>query len=226
MENNIDTLYKALCAPFHPRAIRWRVKQVYESTASAMPYVNSRDVQDRLDSVLGMGRWQCDTKPIGENRVAAGIGVYLGDELGWVWKWDGAGETAIEGNKGAFSDSFKRAAVKWGVARYLYNIIPEYIPAETYMKDGKRRFTKFLVSPWELVKMNLLAIRKQVQQDLKILVGDDGTEAKKFAEILVSLNYSGTDTLNALKGFELVDVAYNVAEQAAAIQEMEQDNAS
>ena len=42
----------------------------------------------------------------------------------WITKTDGAGETDIEGEKGAFSDAFKRAAVHHGVARYLYDDKP------------------------------------------------------------------------------------------------------
>ena len=40
---------------------------------------------------------------------------------GWVTKSDGAEDSTIEAVKGAYSDSFKRAAVKWGIARYLYH---------------------------------------------------------------------------------------------------------
>ena len=38
----------------------------------------------------------------------------------WISKSDGAGDTNIEGEKGGISDSFKRACVAWGIARYLY----------------------------------------------------------------------------------------------------------
>ena len=38
----------------------------------------------------------------------------------WIWKSDGAGETSIEGEKGGFSDAFKRAGVHFGYARELY----------------------------------------------------------------------------------------------------------
>lgn len=47
------------------------------------------------------------------------IGIFDGDSQ-WIWKADGADESDIEGTKGALSDSFKRAAVSWGVGRYLY----------------------------------------------------------------------------------------------------------
>ena len=46
------------------------------------------------------------------------IGIKIDNE--WVWRSNGAGETQVEGEKGKFSDAFKRAAVLWGVGRYLY----------------------------------------------------------------------------------------------------------
>ena len=49
-----------------------------------------------------------------------GIGV-LCDDNTWVWKFDGADETHIEPTKGGFSDSMKRAADQWGLARGLYD---------------------------------------------------------------------------------------------------------
>ena len=39
----------------------------------------------------------------------------------WITKADGAGDTDIEGEKGGISDALKRAAVVWGIGRYLYH---------------------------------------------------------------------------------------------------------
>jgi hypothetical protein len=39
-----------------------------------------------------------------------------------VTKWDGAENSQIESVKGGLSDSFKRAAVKWSIGRYLYRL--------------------------------------------------------------------------------------------------------
>ena len=41
-------------------------------------------------------------------------------EDGWISKEDGADDTAIESTKGGISDALKRAAVKWGMGRDLY----------------------------------------------------------------------------------------------------------
>lgn len=81
-----------------------------------LDYVTARYVMGVLDQ-LGEENWQTAIQMEGE-KVARGIGILI-DDL-WVWKWDGAGETDIEGEKGSFSDALKRAGVLWGIARDLY----------------------------------------------------------------------------------------------------------
>jgi hypothetical protein len=71
----------------------------------------------------------------------------------WVRKSDGAGETQVEGEKGAISDALKRAAVKWGIGRYLYDLDSPWVPCETYQgNDGKARFKRFTADPWASVR--------------------------------------------------------------------------
>jgi hypothetical protein len=84
----------------------------------SLAYVDARYVMDTLDEAVGPDNWQRDHR-LGEGgKVSCGIGIRV-DGV-WIWKWDGAGETDIEGEKGSYSDSFKRAGVNWGIARDLY----------------------------------------------------------------------------------------------------------
>jgi hypothetical protein len=85
----------------------------------ALAYLDARDVMGRLDEVCGPGGWQCRYSHA-LNKTVCDIGVKVGDE--WVWKADGAGDSDIEAEKGALSDAFKRAGVRWGIGRYLYDI--------------------------------------------------------------------------------------------------------
>lgn len=84
-----------------------------------LDYVDARYVQAVLDSEVGPGNWQSEHHIGPGGKVSCRIGIFVEDR-GWVWKSDGAGETDIEGEKGSFSDAFKRAAVSWGIARDLY----------------------------------------------------------------------------------------------------------
>src|SRR5690606_17516766 len=49
----------------------------------------------------------------------------------------GAGNTDVEADKGGISDAFKRAAVKWGVGRYLYGVESPWVKI---VKRGKSSF--------------------------------------------------------------------------------------
>jgi hypothetical protein len=112
---------KKLSEPFPPSAISWRVGSTTKDKTKglAFAYIDARDVQDRLDAVCGPAGWQC-SYPHAADKTVCSIGIKIGDE--WVWKANGAGDSDIEAQKGALSDAFKRAAVMWGIGRYLYDV--------------------------------------------------------------------------------------------------------
>lgn len=98
---------------------KWRVQSINDFTAVCVAYIDSRDVQDLLDEVCGCENWQSDYKEVKGN-VYAGVGINISGQ--WVWKWDCGTESKMDAEKGEASDSFKRAAVKWGVGRFLYSL--------------------------------------------------------------------------------------------------------
>jgi len=109
---------KGLSKPFPASKIHFRVGATDKDKTKglALAYIDARDVMERLDEVIGAERWQCEHPFVGCCR----IGIKVGEE--WVWKSNGAGQTDVEGDKGQYSDSFKRAAVLWGIGRYLYDL--------------------------------------------------------------------------------------------------------
>jgi hypothetical protein len=111
----------ALAAPFGPTVPSWRVgsKASDSKTGRALAFIDARDVMERLDEVCGPGGWQCRYSHANANAVCD-IGIKVGDE--WIWKANGAGDTEVDQEKGAFSDAFKSAAVCWGVGRYLHGL--------------------------------------------------------------------------------------------------------
>lgn len=116
----MSDLLKQLSTPFPPTKISWRVGSTTQAKdkGMALAYIDSRDVQDRLDHVCG-ANWQCAYSHAAQKTVCD-IGILIDGQ--WVWRADGAGDTDVEQEKGALSDAFKRAAVKWGIGRYLYDI--------------------------------------------------------------------------------------------------------
>lgn len=119
---NAQQIFDALSAPFPSESIDWRVgsRTQDKKKGMALAYVDARVVMDRFDSVCGPDGWQNNYTPAGA-MLLCNVGVLMPSGA-WVWKSDGAGATDVEAEKGMASDAFKRAAVRWGVGRYLYDI--------------------------------------------------------------------------------------------------------
>lgn len=127
--------FDALKAPFPPGRISWRVGSTNQAKTKgmALAYIDARDVMERLDQAIGAANWQCRYPHAGQKTVCE-IGIYVGDG-NWVWKADGAGDTDFEADKGALSDAFKRAAVRWGIGRYLYDLSAPWVEIEPMGKS-------------------------------------------------------------------------------------------
>lgn len=137
---------EALSAPFPPEVVHWRIgaTNADKTQGMALAYVDARDVMERLDEVCGPENWQCRYSDVGGGKLCCDIGLlfprlYTDNTSEWVWKADGAGTTDVEAEKGAFSDAFKRAAVRWGIGRYLYDIKSPWVDIE---KRGKSHIIK------------------------------------------------------------------------------------
>jgi hypothetical protein len=124
-----------LSAPFPPDRVSWRVGSTTgdKKRGMALAYIDARDVMGRLDEVCGP-YWQC-RYPHANGKTICEIGIKVGDE--WVWRADGAGDTDFEAEKGAISDAFKRAAVKWGIGKYLYDVDAPWVEIEPAGKSFK-----------------------------------------------------------------------------------------
>lgn len=84
-----------------------------------LAYIDARQVMDLLDDVCGPENWACEYKQV---KDVVYCGLSINTEAGWVCKWDAGDESNIDAQKGEASDSFKRAAVRWGVGRFLYGL--------------------------------------------------------------------------------------------------------
>ncbi|MED4083907.1 Rad52/Rad22 family DNA repair protein [Halalkalibacterium halodurans] len=122
--SNLKEMQRKLKEPFYPDDIEWRVSRAMQTQkgnkAIVLAYVTNRAIMNRLDEVFGIGNWKNEYKEWRDKGVLCGISAKIGEE--WVTKWDGSEETNIEATKGGFSGSMKRAAVQWGIGRYLYNL--------------------------------------------------------------------------------------------------------
>jgi len=104
---------------------KWRVQQSRESGCLCVAYVDARQVMELLDEVMGPANWQDEYYEVA-GQTYCKLGLKFGPE--WVWKSDAGTESNIEKQKGLASDCFKRAAVKFGVARFLYSMDMVWLP--------------------------------------------------------------------------------------------------
>jgi hypothetical protein len=141
----MTSIFDKLSAPLEPSKVSWRVGQITKSDptkASALCYIDARDVMERLDRVVGPDNWKDSYYETPKGRIICTISIYSETRAEWVSKSDAAGDTAVEAEKGAVSDAFKRAAVKWGIGRYLYDIPMQWVQVDQYKKIVKSEYAK------------------------------------------------------------------------------------
>lgn len=136
-------IFNQLAAAFPKDHIEWRVGSTNadKTKGMALAYINARAAMDMLDRVVGPGDWQCKYTHA-NGKTVCDLGIRITREDGsaeWIWKADGAGDTDFEAEKGALSDAFKRACVRWGIGRYLYEMPVKWVEIE---QRGKSSFIK------------------------------------------------------------------------------------
>src|SRR5258708_33169146 len=109
----------ALRAPFPPESVEWRPqgKTGAGKRVQLLPYVDARDVQDRLDAVCGAGGWAFALTPLsvegGQPRVAKRSLTIAGAVQ------EDVGAASQSGpSKRCASDSLKLAPTQHGIRRY------------------------------------------------------------------------------------------------------------
>jgi len=159
--------------PFAEKEVHWRVGSTnakklqckpWEATSGIMlAYIDARDVMKRLDDVVGIESWSDTYEETLKGRMICSLSLKIDGE--WVVKSDGAGDTAVEGDKGAISDAFKRAAVKFGVGRYLY-----YLPNTwTDLKNGKP-VSRPALPDW--AKGRAISAKEQILSYIEVINGN------------------------------------------------------
>jgi hypothetical protein len=139
-----DEILTRLRAPFGTEEIHLKPISVKDKRALSLPYIDARTVMDRLDAVVGILNWEDDYHVQPDGSVVCQLRVRILGE--WIRKTDvgSPSEQPDEGDrlKAAFSDSLKRAAVKFGVGRYLYSLPKQWLDYDPVKKciTGKYKF--------------------------------------------------------------------------------------
>ncbi len=139
-------IWTDLAEVFPEADIEWRLQQSGDKSGKiwgkCLAYVTNRAIMQRLDDVIGPDKWKNEFQTGPHGGVLCGISIKVGDE--WVVKFDGAENTAIEAIKGGLSGAMKRAAVQWGIGRYLYNLEEGWVTVDDKGKfSGKLKTGKY-----------------------------------------------------------------------------------
>lgn len=199
-------IWKELADPFPPELVRWRLqgKPAADGKARIVCYVDVRTVADRLNQVLGIDGWKTQVNVTDQaNGVAhCTLSVWFPTRSEWVSRDDVGSESEQKDpgdrTKAAVSDSIKRAAVHFGIGRYLYTIGTFRVPV-----DGNGNF-----HPPELPLSALPESHRPLGQDganqLHKLVTQYAKEAAtEFTKVMGELykkhgNYANTIPLHGI----------------------------
>jgi hypothetical protein len=134
---HIEAVTSALAEPFEPREVKFKPQMVKNNRCLAMAYIDARLIQDRLDDVLGVENWEDAYRILPDGSVMCRLKIKLGDR--WISKTDvGSPSEQPDGGdrlKAAFSDALKRAAVKFGIGRYLYRLPAQWVDYDPVKKQ-------------------------------------------------------------------------------------------
>ena len=205
-----------LRAPFPPEVVKWRpgTKTKDGTKALALAYVDARDVMERLDDAVGPQGWSDRYKVVDEANgvVECTLAVQYPD-LRAVSKSDvgypNGGMDDDEPFKGAYSDAFKRAAVKLGIGRDLYDTpkfwivlennrfpaVPQWVEGKGWVAPSEPRVVADPVAP-EGLRRKMFArfgdaglTSDQAKAGVAIVVGKQSTKGLSVAEVEKIIGY-------------------------------------
>jgi len=190
-----EAMLQALKNPFEPRFVKCRVGATSKDKRKgiALFYIDSREVQKRLDDICGIDGWQSKFYPT-DKGVICELSIRMPDGT-WITKSDGGVYTEkVTPFKGGCSDAFKRAAVQFGVGRYLYYIPNQWYPLNEYKTfETEPQLPKWALPNSDIQDWEELAIQEYDQAK------DVDLETINDQEILNQSNSRKADIIANLK---------------------------
>lgn len=199
---------KKLAEPFPASDIEWRVQQAGAQAekpwALVLAYVTNRAIMQRLDDVCGIENWRNEYQSAPDGGVMCGISVRVWVDKGqpgnfqeWVTKWDGAENTNVEAVKGGLSNAMKRAAVQWGMGRYLYKLEASFVSlSKTKIEGGNRHYDKDTKSTyyWNSPALPVWALPEKVERQAAEDNQAKTLNAEQVAKLISLAKHKGAET--------------------------------
>ena len=175
----VKEIAEKLKAYFPEEDIQWRITATTQDKTKglAVPYIDTRAIQRRLDDTVGIDGWKVSYRPI-EDGFICSLSLKLNNE--WITKEDGSNLTEYEQIKGGISAAFKRTASSgFGLGRYIYDIPLKWIKIKkqgnSYAPDEKislpsKYQLKEELTPYLELKM---PVGKYLNHSLKEILEED-----------------------------------------------------
>ena len=128
MDKSVEAIISKLKEPFTEEQLEFKVGATNKDKTMglALPYVEARAIQDRLDEIVGFNNWKASYREVKDGFLCS-LSLRINNE--WISKEDGAQLTDYESVKGGISSAFKRVASSgFGIGRYLYAVRTQWFP--------------------------------------------------------------------------------------------------
>jgi len=132
MSKSNEEIMKQLAAKFEETlpdgtkigTLKWREGNKNKVTGNTLilPYLDARMVSKRLTDTLGLN-WADEYEETADSGMLCKITLTLADGA-TITRSDVGTKSTYEKEKGQVSDAFKRAAVKFGIGAYIYELAP------------------------------------------------------------------------------------------------------
>lgn len=182
--------FTALADFFDPNILQWRIQQRKGNRCFAVPYIDARTIDARLDRIVGPDRWKVEYTPLDKSfftyaenkkkpKTEGGFicTISILSEGIWIAKSDIAEITDFEPLKGGASNSYRRCASRWGIGRYLYSLKGQW--TNCHMDNGVWVISVIPTLPaWALPKQRIQDDPNPNPEPEVIPSEEDGTEAE------------------------------------------------
>ena len=190
----LHEMLQRLAAPFPVEEVGFKIQSYNQDRTRGMviTYIDARSVAARLDEVVGV--WEDSYRELpstkGTLAVECSLSIYFDGQK--ITRVD-TGTASVEdrdAHKAAYSDAFKRAAVKFGVGRYLYALPKVWVKVENgRIPDSEMQRLKKEYSKWVAQMDTSRAAQEAVEHIASILL--EAQKAGKGEQALALLAESG-----------------------------------
>jgi hypothetical protein len=175
---NATVILQSLAAPFEPSAVHWKPQTISGNRCLAVAYLDARSVQDRLDEVFGLD-WSDTYDVRADGSVLCRLEVVVDgrsvvrSDVGSPSDQPDSGDRL----KAAVSDALKRAAIKFGIGRYLYRLPKQWVDYDSQ----KRQIAQTPQLPvWALPRKAAAITQPQAEELKRMLQTNPRIDPAKF----------------------------------------------